>query len=69
MSRWVSGVTLKRYYGFSEYAMRLIRDSDAVVRNSHCTWLYDIDNRKISQHTTIKGIPIPEHLIKYTCDA
>ena len=66
-TRWVTGITLKRYFGFTETQMRKLRkevgkqyeiESEWVVTTK---WLYDLDEvlKNHKPKTTI-----PEHLIK-----
>ena len=63
LDRWVTGKTLLKYYKFTDYAMRQIKKTSACIRESHNTYLYNIDDTAISGRKII--IPkIPEHLIK-----
>lgn len=64
MVRWVTGITLKRYFGFTEHQMRKLRKG--VGKNIskdtlNTKWLYDLDKVLVNHKPKT---PIPEHLIK-----
>lgn len=61
MARWVTGITLKRYFGFTEHQMRKLRKEVGKAPPMNGKWLYDLD-KVLENHKPNKDIP--EHLIK-----
>lgn len=68
MARWVTGITLKRYFGFTEHQMRKLRKevgkrSDKQPKSPYDNpkWLYNLD-KVLANHKPNKEIP--KHLIK-----
>lgn len=68
MSRWLTGITLKRYFGFTEHQMRKLRKevgkrSEEQPKSPYDSpkWLYDLD-KVLANHKPKTAIP--HHLIK-----
>ena len=60
MVRWITGITLKRYFGFTEHQMRKMRKEvgKKIMTSEYGDgkWLYDLD-KVLEKHKPTEPIP------------